>query len=273
MTSEVSILISSCDKFSDCWKPYLHGFDKYWADCPYHVYIISNELEFEHPRVTFIKIGEDKTWGENTLKALKQIESPYILYTHEDFWLNEKVDNKAIQDYVSLMKEYDLYYLRLYPSPPPDKDFEYDSRLGVLADKAEYRTALQKAIWNRKILMELININENPWQFEVEGNTRSYKYKDKFLCVKPFYKDKKRFFHGINYVCTAINKGKWSKAAVVYAEAEGLNIDFSTRPHETWWHDFVRMNKATIRVGWLVDNLTLLFTDFNKFKQKVKKKI
>ena len=44
----------------------------------------------------------------------------------------------------------------------------------------------------------------------------------------------------MDYICTAINKGRWSKAAKEYARSEGLQIDFTNRPNENWWHGFVR---------------------------------
>ena len=39
MTSDSAILILSCDKFSDLWKPFFDLFWKYWPDCPYNVYL------------------------------------------------------------------------------------------------------------------------------------------------------------------------------------------------------------------------------------------
>jgi len=69
----VSFLISSCDSFSDCWKPYYHGLHKYWPDCPYNVLIVTNFKDSGDPSVKAIKVGEDKWWSHNTLQALNQI--------------------------------------------------------------------------------------------------------------------------------------------------------------------------------------------------------
>ena len=239
--SSVSILISSFDGFSDCWIPYYHGLRKYWPDCPYDIFIVTNFKESGDVSVQTIKVGKDKGWSRNTLHALSVIATPYVIYTHEDFWINHGVQTHVIEEYVDLMDEDKADYIRLYPCPEPDYECEYDERLGVLADHASYRTSLQVALWRKRVFKELIVEEENPWQFETKGTIRSKKYGSRFLSVKRFRDaDMKPFHHGIDYVCTAVNKGKWSKAAKIYAAQEGLAIDFSNRPHETWWHDFGR---------------------------------
>jgi len=237
----VSFLISSCDGFSDCWRPYYHGLHKYWPDCPYDVFIVTNIKDSGDSSVQAIKVGEDKGWSRNTLQALSEITTPYVIYTHEDFWISKRVQTNAIEEYVALMDKDNADYIRLYPCPEPDYEFGYDKRLGVLADHAAYRTSLQVAIWRKRVFKELIVEAENPWQFEVNGTDRSKKYGSRFLSVKRFWdSDRKPFHYGIDYVCTAINKGKWSKEAKHYALQEGLSIDFSKRPNETWWNDFER---------------------------------
>jgi hypothetical protein len=93
------------------------------------------------------------------------------------------------------------------------------------------------ALWRKDIFESLIVNGENHWEFEINGTIRSRKYVNRFLSVKRFDEGKKEQYHfGIDYVCTAINKGRWSKDAKDYIESEGLNLDLSKRPHEKWWH-------------------------------------
>jgi len=241
---KLAILISSCDDFSDCWDPYFHGFRKYWRDCPYDVFIVTNYKDLSDGSIRAIKVGKDRGWSQNTLEALRQIETPYVFYTHEDFWIKKPVETGVIEDYIALMERGKADYVRLFPAPPPDADFPDDWRLGILADEAPYRTSLQVALWRKTVFQELIVPGENPWQFELRGTIRSRKYGDKFLCVKPFYdQNGERYHYGVDYVCTAINKGRWSKAAKEYAVTEGLKIDFSNRRHEGLWHDFTRSGR------------------------------
>ncbi len=232
-----SVLISSCDNFSDCWDPYFHGLKKYWPDCPYDVYIITNYLDIKGDLVRAIKVGEDRGWANNMLLALKYVKAPYILYTHEDFWIKTRVDTNVIEDYIRLIEMDKADYVGLYPGSKPYIPFALDGRLNVISDSALYRTSLQVALWRKKVLEDLIVEGENPWQFEILGTERSKHFEIKFLSVKRFHDENNAPYHfGINYVCTAINKGRWSKEALQYAESEGLTIDFTNRPHEKWWH-------------------------------------
>jgi hypothetical protein len=248
---KVSILISSCDNFSDCWSPYFHGLKKYWPDCPYDVFLITNYKNVSDHYVKAIRVGEDRGWSANTAMALKHINTPYLIYTHEDFWIKERVNTQIIEDYLSIMEQDIADYIRLYPCPEPYISFSIDDRLGTLSDNAPYRTSLQVALWRKSVFEKLIIENENPWQFEINGTLRSRCYGNRFLSVKRFFDNNRPYHYGINYVCTAINKGRWSKEAKEYAKEEGLSIDFSIRPHEKWWHKtqlYGRAEHVTARI-------------------------
>ena len=60
MDNNVSIVVSSCDLFEDCWAPFIHSMRKYWPDCEWPVYVISNHKAIDGPEgFSFIKVGED----------------------------------------------------------------------------------------------------------------------------------------------------------------------------------------------------------------------
>lgn len=267
---KLTVLVSSCDDFSDCWEPYCHGLKKYWHDCPYDVFIITNYKDFTDGCAKSLKVGEDKGWGHNTIKALRQINTPYVLYTHEDFWIKRAVDTKIIEDYIAIMEQDKADYIRLFPCPPPDTDFPDDWRVGIIDQNSSYRSSLQVALWRKSVFENLIVPDENPWQFEIYGTIRSRKYDKRFLCVKKFVGEKSQPFHyGVDYVCTAINKGLWSKAAKSYAREEGIRIDFSNRPNENWWHDFIRSG----RLGQFCGNIGNFVVQVAQNPQKVWRKI
>ena len=253
--SLVSIVVSSYDGLSDCWGPFCHGIAKYWPDCPYPAYLIANTKDFKHDRISVIKVGPDMGWSRNLLAALGQIDSTYILYFQEDYWISAPVNTSIVNDYVSIMEREGLHYLRFLSFPAPDRDFPGDERLGIIASKSEYRTSLQIALWRKEVLQELIDPNETPWDFEIRGTERSRRYGDKFLSVKKGGDDP--YCYGIRYVCTAINRGRWSKQAKLYAKEEGIDVDFSNLASETWWHLYQRKNKLAAAASAVVQKLRL----------------
>ena len=113
--------------------------------------------------------------------------------------------------------------------------YKPNPQLCVFTDCSAYRTTAQAAFWNVRVFLDLIEPNETIWQFENKGNVRSWKYKDRFLCVA-----ENRYIHYVMntkddtykspYTGSAITKGKWDPAAKQYAEQEGLSVDFSRNP-------------------------------------------
>ena len=83
---KVSVVVTSCDHFSECWEPFIKSIDKHWGDCPWDINIISNYQSIKSEKVKFINVGEDKGWASNLKVALKQIDSNYIIYLHEDYF-------------------------------------------------------------------------------------------------------------------------------------------------------------------------------------------
>ena len=264
----VSVLINSFDGYSDCWVPVCHGFTKYWRDCPYPIFLMMNTKDFRHERINTLRVGGGRDWSGEVREALDRIETPYVMYFQEDYWINEPVDTVRVTSYVALMEKYGLNYIRLLSKPAPDYDFTHDSRLGVLAEEAEYRTSVQISIWRRQVFLSLIRPGESVWDFEINGTTRSRSYGETFLSTKRHGKDD--YYHGIRYVCTAINQGKWATAAKVYARSEGLTVDFSRLPCETWWDDFKRGNALGRFLGLWLHRARFLINDPAAAIQKVR---
>lgn len=255
--TKTAILITSCDAFEDCWGPYAHGLHKYWPDCPFPVFLITNDKTFSDPSIKSLRIKPDRGWARNLRHAMDAVDAEILLYTHEDFWLSAPVDTAEILDFVGHVAADRADYIRLYPAPAPDEPFAADPRLGVLADNAPYRTSLQAALWRKSVLQDLLRDDESCWGFELDGTPRSRRYAERFLCVQPRIAVPGRNHPiGLHYVCTAINKGRWATEAVQYAKREGLAIDFSNRPLETWWDDAMRLYPACRHFGRLLKAVT-----------------
>ncbi|HEX3151781.1 MAG TPA: hypothetical protein VHR66_27160 [Gemmataceae bacterium] len=269
--SDVTILISSFDRYSDCWQPVCHGFQKYWRDCPWPVLLMTNEKDFDHPAARVLKVRGGADWSARMIDALDRIESPYVMYFQEDYWLTEPVDTPRILEYFRLMQEHGLNYLRFLAYPAPAHDFEPDPRLGRIGVDGAYRTSVQITLWRREVFRDLVRDGETVWQFEIRGTERSRKYGDTFVAIRPNGKDE--YANGIRYVCTAVNAGKWARMAKAYAAREGLAVDFSNLPSDTWWDGFKRWRPVgPFVVKWLHRAKTVLLhptTAFRKARAKV----
>ena len=219
MDNNVSIVVSSCDLFEDCWAPFIHSMRKYWPDCEWPVYVISNHKAIDGPEgFSFIKVGEDLKFASNLKRALDNIRTDYIIYLQEDFFLDRRVDNEAIKEHVAYCMRNGVDYMRL--------GFKFMN--GRVVDKiyAEnnitdaYSLCLQAAIWKRETLYGLLLDNWSGWDFEYK--IRQY-VMDNHICLKILELRKEFADKGIRYVTgTAVRKGRWTISGYDFLREEGF---------------------------------------------------
>src|SRR5436853_473924 len=93
---KVSVLYMSCNKYSDLWIEYFKLFRRYWADCPFKIYILTDKKGPNVEGVRVIATGEDLSWSDNLLFALQGIKTPYVLLLLDDFLILDYVPNTSV---------------------------------------------------------------------------------------------------------------------------------------------------------------------------------
>ncbi len=222
----VAVLVASCDKYRDLWTPFFRLFFRYWQDCPFPVYLGSNDATFEDPRVSAIRAGEDLDWSRSFGAMLAQLPHPYVLLLLEDYLLTQPVDTARIVDLCRVMEETGAACLRLYPFPGPDSEWPGHAGIGVIREGARWRLSLQAALWRKDVLEQLLAPGESAWEFEVAGSARTNAAGRPFLSVgrtEPL---------PIHYFCTAVWQGAWVRRAVEFCAREGIEVDLRARPVE-----------------------------------------
>lgn len=232
----LSVLVSSFDGFSACWAPFCHGITRYWPDAP-PIHLLTNFVTFKNGQVTSLPVGPDQGWSDNLRFALESIDTPFMLYLQEDYWLQSPVDSAQLERYIGLMEQHGANYLRLTPSPPPDAPLAFEPNIGLIAPEAEYRTSLQAALWRTDTLRELLKAGESAWDFELIGTPRSRHYEG-FWSVQPGEGK------GLDYLNSAIVQGRWTRPAFEWSRRENFPVEWDRRQRETWWHDFLRSGEA-----------------------------
>ena len=102
-TNDYAIIIMSCDSYSDVWEPFTKGWDKFWPNCPFDSYLISETKPFHHKSIMNIQTAKPMRWGEMLLCVLSKIKTDNIIYLQEDYILREKVNEKEL-----FLEEYNL---------------------------------------------------------------------------------------------------------------------------------------------------------------------
>ena len=232
--SEIAVLVASCDRYKDLWKPFFTLFFRYWSDCPHPVYLLSNHLSYPDSRVEMIAVGDDRDWSSNLRAALQQIPHRYVLLLLEDFFLDQPVDTAKIQALATYMEQRCAACLRLFTCPGPDIPCVDNPAVGEILRGSAYRLSMMAAIWDKKVLLQLLRDGETPWQLEIEGTQRTNILDVPFLSVKE---------SAIHYFCpsgSAVCRGKWKPEAVQFCAQQGIQIDLRARPQESWVDRFLR---------------------------------
>ncbi len=229
---DCAIIISSCDAYSDVWEPFFRLFFKYWPDCPFPIYLISETKTYKDERVHPILLGKDEQWATNIRKALNQILISQFIYLQEDYLLMKKVDTDRIVRLIQTLKDNNIGYIRLYPSPAPKTKWSVDSSLGVISKSDDYSICLQATLWNKDLFTKLLINGESAWDMEIKGSKRIQSIPEVFLSVL-------KGQPAINYFCTAIKKGVWFRDAVALIRREGIPFT-STRRVESFGNYLLR---------------------------------
>lgn len=228
---DLTIIISSCDKYQECWTPCCTLLHRYWPGLKtthknVPVVLITNELDFTFPGIQTFKTGSDKSWTDNLMAVLAQVKTPYVLYLQEDYFLSRAVDEAGVRLYLDALKHPDIGYVQISqgdffkdcPRHPVYKDAVIKKRF------MDFRTSLQAALWNKELLMHLLKPGESAWTFEIDGTIRSDGSEALFLSVQDHVP--LAFANG----CAA---GFWTSSTLPFLAAEGLPVITTVLPVDT----------------------------------------
>ncbi len=167
---QMTMLIMSCDKFSDLWEGHVKLLEQHWGDRGMKTYIVTDKYSdrtFEN--VTVLPAGEDMEWSERLKYALKHVATEYVFITLDDYFLIKEVSNEKIEKNVSIMQNEGYDYIRLYLRPKCSKSAKR-SKYGEFYEintQDRYSVNLYAGIWRKSFMEQVIRDPRNAWQFEV----------------------------------------------------------------------------------------------------------
>lgn len=210
--SRVKIAVVSCMAYRDAWPAFVALFRKFWPDCPYQIEWWTDE---KMPSASWCKVVA--TFAANQTEP--------ILLMQEDFWLTAPVQTHLIEHALHELKSQHAAMIRLYPCPGSNEDYG-DSHFGRIAKGTPYRVSCQASIWNPVMLTLVAALcgGKTPADFEIKGSEGSHDFEGPFLAFK---RDVTPW--PMEYLCSAISRGKWSQDAVKLAESVGVKLDLSVR--------------------------------------------
>lgn len=211
-----TILICSCDKYSDLWFQNIEHLKKHWIGNSYKIYIVTDKpTNKRFQDVSIIVTSEKYDFPERIRFALENIKSEYILVTLDDYFVIEDIDENRICLLEQIIRRYNIDYLQLYSRRWTNpKKFTNITKLEKINLEKNYAVNLYPAIWKTDFLKHSITGNVSPWKYEFslteyarEQNARCY--------FSPA---------GTFIILDVIRKGKLLHKAQVYFHKHGINV-------------------------------------------------
>lgn len=228
---DISIIVPSCDKYSGLWEPFFNLLFKNWPalnqngeDQDIPIYFISNNKEFNHPRVQNIKFPNEISWSDNMLEALSQVKTKYILYLQEDYFLTKPVNVSLLAEMLQYLKQKNAAFLQIayfasqVQTVKQLLSADNNGRIQEFTKHSPFRVSLQAGLWERDSFMWLLKSGENIWRFEVDGSKRSEGMQKLFLANTS---DSDMPIHYLN----AVAYGMLLKGAVDYLHNQNIAFD------------------------------------------------
>ena len=221
MNADCTVVVCSCDRYSDLLRPFITLYRRYWPDCPFETVLVTETAPQIDGFDRIMACGGGMNWASRLVKALGKIATPYVLMLCDDYFLSKSVDTAGVVARLNQAKKYDAANLRMIPNPEPkagnskpagDGLFEY------LKDTA-YCIATQAGFWNREFLLELARGKSSIWEFERYGSFAVGGEK------RPLLVTPTKEFPFID----AVHKGHWEKFGVKCLADNKIEYDFTKR--------------------------------------------
>jgi len=233
---DLTIFVNTSDNFADCWIPFFTLFKQYWPDCPYPIVLNTETKDFSFNGLNIhcskVAVGETRrlTWSECLARSLDAIETPYIFYLQEDYFLEAPVRADVVAGFLDEFRHDRADVIRIMECDDagPWRPTQHPL-LWEVDQQAQYRITLQAGLWRKSTLRGHIRLHESPWQLEVFGSARARRKKEKVLCVNRdmFSKPNSEVFL---YQPTGVITGQWERKIVEPLFAKhGIEVDFAVR--------------------------------------------
>lgn len=151
------LVVMSCDKYEPCWKPFFTLLEKYYPHHP-DVVLITETKKCSYCETINVN---SNVWTIRFREGLKQIEDKEVLIMLDDFFIRRPVDEERITN-IKLQDGVICYNFEIdYRNPlvvGKDWDIQRNNQI--------FLNSCQPSIWNKKLLIERLQENQNAQEWE-----------------------------------------------------------------------------------------------------------
>lgn len=205
----MKIIVMSCDKYKICWKPFFTLLNKYWKNHPTALLVCETEI---CPYCETINIPSN-SWTKRLKEALKGIKDEEVLLMLDDFFIRKPVDVERINK-IKLTEDTICYNFEKEYREPALRLKEWD----IQKNNQVYLNSCQPSIWNREKLIERLQEDKNPQEWETTKIDSPYIH---FINNQDYIIDIGYRHQPLN-IGWGITRGKLAQECKEFLESEGL---------------------------------------------------
>lgn len=225
---KIKVCVATCLKYESAALLFSELVEKRNSDFKF-IYLTDSRLEFESSQII---CKDDISWSLRIARSLRLIDSEYILFMLEDYYLLDLLDKSVIE---GILNKFSPLYLRLVNTPFA-KNYTETGLNRIEKDK-NYGINLQISVWNRDFLIKLLTeINDNPWKTETSLSryfeTDGLNYNEAYWCDLN------------SNMINGVIKGKWNREFISHAKSIGININKSQLTSMTVYENFIYLTKV-----------------------------
>lgn len=206
----MKVLVLSCDKYEYCWKAFFTLLEKYYPEHP-ECYLLCETKKSKYCKTINVN---NKSWTYRFREALKQIEDDEVLIMLDDFFIRKPVDSKRIEE-IKFTDNIISYNFEQQYREPALRCNGWD----IQKNNQVYLNSCQPTVWNRKKLIERLDVDKTPQDWEWMRIDSPYIH---FINNGDLIID-------IGKTCDmnwGIVRGKASEECIEFLKKEGLRLEY-----------------------------------------------
>lgn len=119
-----------------------------------------------------VQHGGADSWASYLAGYIEKLDDEYVIFGLDDYLLASKLNRRLFDRLLSHMalNGFDCARLCISDFYPEERRVKVDKDLFEIKGGTEYACTTQYCIWRREVLLAILRIIRNPWQFEIEGS-------------------------------------------------------------------------------------------------------
>ncbi len=228
MKELLSILVLSCDNYHDIWDNFFDLKEKYWPDCPFQTYLVTESYNYHREGVTIIHAAEGN-WSTRYRYAVSQIQTPYICPFLEDFFISDTIETSKIMEILQFVVKNKVDFINMDDGfcnilKRPNLQI-VDQFYAIIPKHLPYGVDTAASIWNKEYLLKTLGEEDySAWQFELD---RCLEAKTTEGIAGNIYLDLRQTLN-VSKIPVVI-QGKYYPLALKFFKKKGFNINVGNR--------------------------------------------